>query len=786
MEEQINNIQQSNSQFEVVRIDFQKWLGKVISYWWLFILSLGLFIGLGYLYLRYTTYQYSTKAILLIKDAGNSGVISEEAILLGQGFTGGGKSMDNEMQILRSLTLMEKVISKLGCNITYFRQGAVKEKEFYRTAPIQIDTFALSDRQRGSASFYIEMIDNSSFSLKGDPDDEDGEIHYYNKPFYSDYGYFRISAVAPELIVPGTYHIIIRPAIKVARNYQSGLRVERLGNIYSSSVLSLKLRDPVPRKAEDILNTLIEVYNEEEIRDENTILRNTLRFIDDRVALLANELNLVEGDIERFKSRNAITGETAAGSMSFATQEIRSAYQDISAFEVRKSLLASLESFMVQERASYELIPTNLNVDNPVLSSMVERFNEMVLERDRLIKTASAKNPTRQALESQMKDIRLLIIETIQNLQKDLDIPIKKLEDEVASLQQSLENIPVVEQKLLEQVRMQSIKEELFLFLLKKREETALSEAVTTASTRIVEPARSSGSPIYPKNRLVYIASTLLGLLIPLVIIGLLSLLETKVDSEEMLKQLTSLPILGRIMQNASNERVVVKSGDRSAINEMFRQLRTNLSYLNLSRKKQILSVTSFVPGEGKTFIAINLAITLSLSNKKVVLVELDLRRPRVKTYLEREGRDIGVSNYLIGKNNVDEIIQPFDGAPNLSIITCGAIPPNPSELILSEKMKQLLDELSERFDYILIDNPPIGLVSDALLLRNMVDNMLIVVRHRYTRKAMIRNLEDLNRNGELPNAALVFNAIKEGRGYYGYGGYRYGYGEGYYHESKK
>lgn len=785
MEEQIN-IQRSSSQFEVVRIDFQKWLGKLFSYWWIYVLGFGIFLSLGYLYLRYTTYQYSTKAILLIKDAGNSGIISEESILLGQGFSGGGKSMDNEMQILRSLTLMEKVISKLGCNVSYYRQGSVKEKEFYRDAPIRIDTFALADRQRGSASFYIEMIDNESFILKSDPEAE-GEKHYYNQPFYCNYGYFVLSTVEPELVVPGTYHIVIRPALKVAKGYQSKLRVERVGNIYSSSVLVLQLRDPVPAKAEDIINTLIEVYNEEEIKDENTILRNTLRFIDDRVKLLAEELDAVEGNIEAFKSRNVITGETAASSMSFATGEIRNAYQEISNYEVRKSVLSSLESFMVQEQATFELIPTNLNVDNPVLSSMVERFNNMVLQRDRLIRTATAKNPVRQALENEMLEIRALIISTIQNLRKDLDIPIAKLQGEIAELQQNLENIPVVEQQLLEQVRMQGIKEQLFLFLLTRREETALSEAVTTASTRIIEPARSSGSPVFPQNRLVYIASALLGIILPTLIIALLGLLETKVDSEEMLKQLTSLPILGRIMQSKKKESVVVKAGNRSAINEMFRQLRTNLSYLNPDRDKQILSVTSFVPGEGKTFIAINLAITLSLSGKKVVLIELDLRRPKFNKYLDRDGHGFGVANYLIGRKSLDQIIQPFSGAPNLSIITSGAIPPNPSELILSEKMEQLLRELSERFDYILIDNPPIGLVSDALLLRKMVDNMLIVVRHRYTRKAMVRSLEDLHRSGDLPNAALIFNAIKQGRGGYGYGGYRYGYGygEGYYQESE-
>jgi len=266
-------------------------------------------------------------------------------------------------------------------------------------------------------------------------------------------------------------------------------------------------------------------------------------------------------------------------------------------------------------------------------------------------------------------------------------------------------------------------------------------------------------------------------------------MMETTIQSEETVKSLTNIPILGRITHHKKDEKIVVKTGDRSAINEMFRLLRTNLNYLNPDSDKQVLLITSSVSGEGKSFIAINLAIALSLSNKKVVLLGLDLRKPKMASYLGVDHKSAGISNYLIGKSTLNDIVHQFQDNPNFSYISSGPIPPNPAELILSDRMKQLIDELQEDYDYILIDSPPIGLVSDALQLRDYVSNILIVVRHQLTRKVMLKNLEEMYKNKDLENSVIILNDIKRNRssygyGYgYGYGGYHYGYGQGYYKE---
>ena len=773
-----------NFQSDVVHIDLRKWLAKLLSYWWLFLLCLAIAIPSGYMYLRYATFEYSSKAILLIKDAGRSGGISEERILSqGLEFYGGGKAMDNEIQILRSLTLMEKVIDTLRANVSYFRQGVIKERELYTSSPLVLDTFALPPERPFGASFLVEVKDKIKFILKANENDE-GEVYYYNVPFSNRLGYFLLTTNPAESLIPGVYRIVVKPVESVAQSYSSKLKVERIGDQYSSSVLELKLRDPVPKKAEEVLNMLIEIYNEEEINDKNKVLRNTLDFIKERVAILTTELDVVEGGIESFKSKNAIITDDAASSMNFTLGEMRSSLQQISEYEVRKNILASIENFLTANLDKFELIPTNLVVDNPTLVGLVNQYNELLLQRDRLANTATEQNPARLSLERRLIDLRQLILRTVQNLQKDLQIPIEKIQSNIQELQKSMSTVPTVEKQLLEQLRTQTIKESLFLFLLQKREETALSEAITTASTRTIERARSTKIPVYPQRKLIYATSLMLGLFVPFLLIMIRSFFETKIESEEDLKQLTSIPILGRIAYNKSKENLVVKAGNRSAINEMFRLLRTNLSYLNLKEEKRILLVTSSIPGEGKSFIALNLAIALALSNKKVLLVGLDLRKPKLYQYLGVDN-SVGLSNYLIGKSELPEIIQHYPTDKNLSYITSGPVPPNPAELILSDRIATLFQTLSDEYDYILIDTPPIGLVSDALLLRKYISNILVVVRHHYTPKVLLKNLEEMYQNKELSNPGIVMNGIKQRRGYYGYGygygGYNYGYGKGYY-----
>ncbi len=767
---------------DLIKIDLQRWLLRILSYWWLFIISMGIAAFFGHRYVKNAVPLYSTNAILLIKDAGRGGGISEEQILLTDNLLGGGKSMDNEIQIMKSLTIMEKVVEKLNANVEYYSYVGDRDQktEVYTDSPIVLDSFSFNQDYPYGVGFLVEILDSTRLKLRN-THDEAGKEFPIGKFFNSDFGLMKISIREGMIATSGHFHIKIRPKTIVAFGFKGRIKVERVGSQTASSILNIKMTDIVPKRARDVVNALIDVYNEEEISDKNRVLLSTMDFIDERVGILTGELNSVEGGIQEFKSANEIITTDAASSKGFVMGEIRGEMKQLAELEVEKEILNSLET-LVNNQAN--LIPANLTAENPVLGSLVTQYNNSFLEAERIAKSASPENPTRIVLDKKLIDLRNLILETLRNLQLDLSIPIRRKESKISELQKNLVGVPSIDKKLVEQMRMQSIKENLFLFLLRKREETALSEAVTAANTRIVDPARTPQFPVFPKPRMVYMAAAALGFIIPLILVTLLGFFETKIRDEETISRLTSIPILGRISLSKSKEDIVIKKGTRTAIAEMFRLLRTNLNYLNVSREKQVLLITSSVSGEGKSFVGLNLAMTIALSNKKVILLGLDLRKPKMHRYLGVDNTK-GITNFLIRQSELDDVIEVSTKNKNLSFITSGPSPPNPSELILSDRMDELINQLKERYDYIILDSPPIGLVSDALLLRKYVSNILLVVRHKYTKKAMVRDLENLYVNGELKGAGLVFNGVKMGRSYYGYGGYNYGYGQGYYVEEK-
>lgn len=718
---------------------------------------------------------------MLIKDAGRSGNISEQDLLSSSSLLSGGKAMDNEIQILKSLSLLEKVVDKLGLGVSYYRIGKLKESELYHDSPFILDSFAFENPDFYSFRFYIEMEDYNTFIFKKNEKDENGKSYNYSVPFTNEYGSFIISLSPKVAVLPGLYRVNLRNRESGAYKVRSSMQVKRVGDQSASSVLELTYRDAVPEKARDILNTVIDTYNDEEIKDENRVFTNTLDFIDNRIAQLIIELDSVEGGIQQYKSRNEIINNSASESMRYTLGEIRGAIQNMSQYEIKQNILESLEKFMFEQEDNTSLIPANLNAEEPALGGLVAQYNELVLQNNQMAISASELNPARNAVLEQIGTIRNLILKTIRNLKQDLSIPMNEIEDNINSLRKSISNIPGIEKRLVEKVRMQEVKEGLFLYLLQKKEETALSEAVTTAKTRIIDRARASKVPVYPRGKMVRSSAIALGLIFPSLFILGLMLFQNKIDSMELLKRYTNIPILGKIGLNKSSEPLVVKAGSRSAINEMFRLLRTNLNFINQGKTNQAYLVTSSFSGEGKTFIALNLALTLALSKKKVVIVGLDLRKPKLKTYLKAEEISVGLTNYLVGQSELSTIISKFKENEDLHFIPCGPIPPNPAELIMSSKMTELINELKATYDYVIIDTPPIGLVADALLLRKLVDNVLVIVRHKLTRKEMVKDLEQMYQKGELENSSIIYNGAVNGKRYYGYGGYKYGSKSGYY-----
>ena len=359
MEKNNQQIQSGGASKEAIVVDFQKILSRILSFWWLFALCLVVAIALGRFYLRYTTFEYSSRAVLLIKDAGQSGGISEQSILADEILSSGGKAMDNEIQILKSLTLMEKVVDRLKLEVAYYRIGKLKDTELYINSPFFLDSFELKGNAAYGQTFYLEQEDYKSFIFK-EAEDAPVNRYYYDVPFETKEGSFLFSLNPRIAVLQGMYRVVVYPREVSAKIHKSNLNIERIGSHSASSVLELRKIDPVHEKARDILNTLIDVYNEEEVKDENTVLRNTMEFIYFRVAILVGELDSVEGGIERDKSANEIISDNASSSMNYTLGEIRSSIQRISDFEIQKSMLESLEGFLVDDKPGFELIPANL------------------------------------------------------------------------------------------------------------------------------------------------------------------------------------------------------------------------------------------------------------------------------------------------------------------------------------------------------------------------------------------------------------------------------------------
>ncbi|MBL4708659.1 MAG: polysaccharide biosynthesis tyrosine autokinase [Flavobacteriales bacterium] len=761
-----------------LKIDINFWLQKIVSDWWIFVIGLAIFIPAGQLYLRYTVPEYSSKAKLLIKDVGNSGGLSEASILTeGLGIKASGKDMDNEIQILRSRPVITRVVEKLNAHVTIFRKGLVKSTDLYGMAPFKLERFTIPSGKR-QFNFYIKVDYNKKFEFRVEPDLEGENLYSFGEKFSNEYGDFQLSLIPEEKVFAGIYQIKVSDPQDVANSFKNKVTIEVIGKQGASGILELKLIDPSPKKARDFVNTLIEVYNEDQVFENTLVFKNTIEFIDKRIKSLTTELNSIESDIERFKSENDIISQTAEASLDYNLEELRSSLGKLSSYEVEKDVLSSLEENLKNNKN--DLIPTNISNTNSSLGGLIDEYNSLFLKRKRLLKIVSLTNDRIENLDLRLKDLKKLIFRTLAIVKKDLQIPTKKTRDEISKLKRNLTKIPSVEKRLLEKLRMQAIKENLFLFLLQKREETELSNAITTANTRIIESALRARSPIFPQKKLTLVASILLGAFLPLIFILLKILLERKVDSEDAITRITGVPIIGRISRNTSKEKKFLDQKGRTMQAEMFKLLRTNLNYTNLEKKQQILAITSSSTGEGKSVTAINLGLTISFSEKKVVIIDMDLRKPKLAKYMGL-GNEKGVTSYLTGNNTLKEILHKTENNEYCYFISSGPIPPNPTEMIMSEKMKQLIEELKKEFDYIIMDSPPIGVVSDALLLREFITNTLYIVRNKYTLRSSIHYLEEQYQNGELVNPFIVVNDIKIRKNGSAYKGYVSNYGSDYY-----
>ncbi len=767
------------------KFDYKRLLVKGLKYWYIFLLIFPLFLLGAYFYLKTTPPQYRAVALLQIKSEETSSQLDEEAIFSELGLGKQSESLENETMVLRSTPILEEVVRNLKLQYQYFKLGQFMNEELYTDSPIRVVDWQPKNSAQPELAATLEFTGDNSYRLSFEDDDKTykGE---FGKPVRLPYGALMLSS-SRERNIEGPMALYIHSTKGMANGLSGKLEVNIVGE--NSSILQLSIKDRVPQRAQELLSELITVYNRRSVAERNQVFENSIGLINERIQLINEELSEVEEDVASYKSRFSIGELSAEGSM--LMQELSDYNRQISGTELQLQILNSIEDFLQRNRDNFEFVPTNLSINNLTLTNQLESFNKLLSERARMRNDLGPSHPDLKLTEKQIQNLRESIIANVKAMQGDLQITRESTANQRNDLETRMRSLPRRERELIEIERRKTVKENLYLYLLEKREESAISMAVTVPNGKVVEPPQLPVTPVSPKKAQIWLIAFFLGLALPTAVAFLLEGLNDRLQIEDEIEKLTSVPLGGMVSFNKKKDRMVVKENSHSPQAEMFRLLRANLAYIAAGENLRTLLITSSMSGEGKSFIAMNLGMTQALTGKRVLILELDLRKPKQEEYINLERSEEGVVNYLVDQSiSVANVIRNTGMHPNLDIISSGPKPPNPSELILSARLRELVDELRSHYDFIIIDAPPVGLVADALQMKDLAEATMYVVRIGYTRKAQLRILQDIAQKNKLPRPFIVANAVKfnasYGNSYYGYGyGYGYGYSSksGYYQE---
>jgi len=747
---------------------------KYLSYLPLFVLSLVICLGGAYLYIRYAVPTYKASVQMLVGGSGAERGGSED--LVNKAVFGVRPiNLDNEMELIRSRKLLERVVRNNSFNISYFNEGKIKRSNVYKAAPFQFIPVAIDDSSR-IYTFLVKNIHPSG-----------GEIEYNHqtRPFvWNDTLTFQSmrAIILPRYAIkeksPEPYTVTWQQPRIVAGQLQGKISVSPLNT--KTTIVQLAMVHESPKFAEDVLNALVKecIVRDVEMKKENSI--NTVNFIDARLNLIAAELKGVESGLQEYRIKNGFLDiETEFG---FYRGRLNEEDRLIEGLEINDKVADLIIEYLSSPKNAGKLIPSNLGIDDIALNNMISRYNEAVVSKDKEAPTNQKEGLVMQDLNNQVNELKKNILESLKNIKNNFRLKIAEINSRNETFSGKLSEIPEKERILEEIKRQKKIKEGLYLYLLQKREEAAIASISTRSNYQEMDLAVSSSTPYEPRVQQIKTFALLLGLIIPVGLIYLIDMLNDKVTTRDDIQKKTQLPIVGEISHVDSSQELVI-ANSRNVVAEQFRILRTNLQFI-LPRKNnnvaETILITSTISGEGKSFISLNLAAVLSLTGKRVALLEFDLRKLQSLKIINNEGHDRGLTNYLI--NQVDDIASlkfRLEKYPHLDVFSTGPIPPNPAELIIGERMESLFEWLKKNYDYVIIDSAPVGLVSDSFALGEYADSVLYIVRQRYTYKKQLDFINEIKETEKLKNIALVVNDVNLG-GRYGYYGYGYGYGYGY------
>lgn len=773
--------------------DLKKIVLQYLKYWPWFIICLVIAVSMAFIYLRYSTNIYQTNAqVKILKDQSGLDL---------SGLQGGSPLIDmskvnleNERSILKSRRITQKVVENLELTSTYYKSGNFKSSEIWKDEiPFRVSWIENdSVYDRSTPSYTVEFVALNEFNIKN-PETNYFESYTVGEPMNVE-GYPLVLNFNPDYngditqLQGANFNFSFRSVSQAVSSLTSRISVEPLGD--RSEVLDIAIKGQNKSKNEDILNALIDQFNSDGIEDNRLVAKRTEEFVIERLDYLVRELDTVEGGLASFKSENDLVEIENNATSLFG----KSSEAELRVFEISNQLsLTRNFKEELTEQDDYDLLPARIGITNDNINSFTETYNDKILERERLLISATNENPSVKELNKLISQLRNNILNTINNYIQSLEISLREVKRREREFDTNISKLPEQEKEIRNIKRQQAVKEKLYLFLLQKREEAALSYAITAPIIKVVDYAYTQPSPVSPKSQIILLSSLVIGLVVPFGVLYIMFLFDTKIKTKDQVRAfLPNMPIVAEVPQHKEKENKIILPSDRSSVAESFRIMRTNLNFMSVQSEQEsksnseVVFVTSTTKGEGKTFVAINLASSLVAANKKTLLIGCDLRNPQIHNYLNLKKNHVGVTNYLYDDSiSLDELIikNSVEGL-ELNVVLSGDIPPNPAEMLMSSRFSQLIEEAKQKYDYLIIDTAPTILVTDTILISKYADITLYITRAGYTDTRLFPHIREIYEQKKLVNMGVVINGLDEtGINAYNYG-YGYGYGES--HEKKK
>ena len=781
------------------KINYQELLFRYIIHWPWFVASVLICLIGAWVYLHFQTPVYQVSASIMIKDDKKGGGSTDLENLGIGGVITSTQSIDNEIEVLRSKTILKEVVNNLELYITYYDEDEFPEKELYQTSPVIVNLTAQeADKLPGSALLAMKLSPEGvlDVNLKVGLNEYNQRFEKLPAVLPTDAGTFGF-ALKDSLSGgqmeghKGERHIraVVSRPFGVAKGYQESLSIVPTSRTTSVAVVSLMNTNI--QRARDFINKLMEMYNRNTNNDKNEVAEKTREFINERIKIIDEELGSTEDKLEAFKRNAGLTDISSdaklaeSGNAEYEKRRVDNGTQI--------NLVRDLIKYINNPSNEYELLPGNIGLSDAGLTTQIGRYNELIIERKRLLRTSTESNPMIVNLDTSIRAMKSNVQAAINGTLQGLLIVKADLEREAGRFSRRISDAPGQERQYVSIARQQEIKAGLYLMLLQKREENAITLAATANNAKIIDEPVATGGPLSPKPNMVYMIALVLGVGMPVGVIFLIGLTKFKIEGRGDVEKLTRLPIVGDVpLTNEKAGSIAVFENQNTLMSETFRHIRTNLQFM-LENDQKVILVTSTVSGEGKSFISSNLAISLSLLGKRVVIVGLDIRKPGLNKVFNIPRKEQGITQYLSNpEKNLMDFVQPSDVSKNLYILPGGIVPPNPTELLARDGLDKAIETLKKNFDYVILDTAPAGMVTDTLLVGRVADLSVYVCRADYSRKAEFTLINELAADNKLPNICTIINGLdlkkKKYGYYYGYGKYgkyygygkRYGYGYGY------